>query len=222
MQLKEKEKKIITQILVFFVIAVVLTNIAQKYSVEYSYEQNKTKRDLQDRESSLNANLAGIEDAQLKFRLNNKQFKELQKKGFVDRSQRQDPVNWIKVMQKIKTERRLNVVNFNFGEGFTLQPGSSIYTDGSTAGINILDMEISMPMLHDLDIFMFSKELEERTDSILFPVECTIIRSEEVFDLKISDNFSGLCNFIWVAINDPESKVKGEEEVTEQKVSDAQ
>ena len=68
-----------------------------------------------------------------------------------------------------------------------------------------MEMELSMPMLHDLDMFMFIEELKARVDDQFFPVQCRITRSQAQFALQIRNNFKALV-ILSVAIYDPESR----------------
>ncbi|WOV90448.1 MAG: hypothetical protein R1F54_07870 [Candidatus Zeuxoniibacter abyssi] len=206
MQIQEKEKRIISKVFIFFVVFVVIPNLVSNYVTRYSYDGRNVQKKLQREERDLNVQLESIEDARVKFRKNDVSYRQWREKGAVSKDTRQDPVEWIKMMGQIKKDRRLNVVRFKFGNGFTIPAESSAYTKGSTAEINLLEMELSMPMLHDLDMFMFIEELKARVDDQFFPVQCRITRSQAQFALQIRNNFQGSCNFVWVAIYDPESR----------------
>ena len=216
MQIQAKEKRIISKVFVFFLVFVIAPNVASNYVHQYSSDEQKEHNKLQRDEKNLRFKLEGIGDAREKFRKNDVSYRQWREKGVVSKNIRQDPVEWIKVMGQVKKDRRLNVVQFKFGNSFNVPSERSKYTNGSTAEINILEMELSMPMLHDLDIFMFIEDIQDRIDDYFFPVQCWITRTEAQFALRVRDNFNGSCDFIWVAIYDPLSEEEKEEEKSDE------
>ena len=128
MQIQEKEKRIISKVFIFFVVFVVIPNLVSNYVTRYSYDGRNVQKKLQREERDLNVQLESIEDARVKFRKNDVSYRQWREKGAVSKDTRQDPVEWIKMMGQIKKDRRLNVVRFKFGNGFTIPAESSAYT----------------------------------------------------------------------------------------------
>lgn len=204
--LTEKEKKYGILVTIVVAICIVLPKYSENYSYQLLNEEKSRSANLQNELAELSLKLDGIEDERKILLANQEDYISWVDRGVV---QSQNPVAWIKKMQKIQTDRKLFPLKFNFLDEEVLEPDSSYLTEGSTVSLITRRLEFNMNMLHDLDLFMLLSNLRKETEgeSLFFPIECSVERIESDFQLANRANLSADCKFDWVATLDPEKKI---------------
>ena len=201
----KKERKMIFTIAVFFFLFAIVPSFLNEHSKKYYSKTLNEKQNLSSNVNVLKEDLEGIDKK-----------KEVLKKyidtyqTLIDKNAMVSPshVELVKVMKLIANTRRQNAVKFSFDDIIKNKPDSSIYTKGSNAFIEMHPLEISMPMLHDLDIYMFIESLESRTDYLFYPVRCEMERLSDQFSLSDKNNMIGFCRLVLYSINDPDRKIE--------------
>ena len=202
MQLGPKEKNVIVRAAVVFVVAVIVPSYLTDEANLYRNSEVNRQQQLQNQKSDLQAKLDGIEEQRQLFRRNLESYNRWQDRGAITESV--DPVAWLDIMKQIRERRRLSGIAYDFGDNISIAPEQTEYTKGGSANINMVPMQVSMPMLHDMDMFMFLEDLASQTDELFFPVSCTLDRLEADFSPVVRNNVSAECQVVWIFMQDPD------------------
>ena len=200
MKFSEKEKKLIILVAIVAAIAVGLPIVGKQYGNEYLNRETNKRNNLQNELEELAQSLANIEERRRLIQTNRENYLQLVELGVVGN---QNPVPWVNLMKEITTRRALNPLSYDFLDEVTHPPGISELTAGSTVNIASWQMSLALPMLHDLDMFMFLSDLKESTKSLFFPIECFFSRVEDEFELINRVNVNSECQVSWVFVKDP-------------------
>ena len=196
------EKTLAVKMAVVTLVAVIVPYYLAGAAVDYLQSQIGKQQSLQ---AELNDVRAKRRDITTQKRLLDNHLESYQQwlaRGVI--AENADTTKWRNVMYDIKQKRGLGVINFDFGASKRMPPEESIYTKDSTASIAMLPMRISMPMLHDMDMFMFLGDLSNRAAGVFFPVSCRMTRLEQGFAAVVRDNIKGECEVVWVFMQDPD------------------
>ena len=205
--LTPKERNLAIAVAVIFALTVVAPNFALQYTNQYIGEQRSLKRTLEGEIAQLQDRLAGIEDERQAVRANRADYLRWVEAGAVG-DQKLRAVSWVKSMKRIVTNRKLFPLSVDFDDEPTLLAAAdSPFTTGSSVQVRFWNMSMSMPMLHDLDVLMFFEAMDQRVDSMFFPVECSFNLLHQEFLLERRENMSSDCRLVWVSAHDPETKV---------------
>jgi hypothetical protein len=212
MKLTKRENNLLAGFAVFVALCIALPWAGETYSSQYLARQEQAVTRLQAEVTSFEERIAGIDEQRRLIQTNRQDYLNWVGRGVVGR---QDPVEWIKAMQAIQQRRRLFVADFGFeGESARLSPPSaSPLTADSSVNLAFWRMNLAMPMLHDLDIFMFLGDLRANTGSFFFPTNCALERVTGRFELNKRVNLRGNCVLEWVSVNDPSKREGLEEEL---------
>ena len=202
MQLGPKEKSVIIKATLMFVIAVVVPSYLTDEASGYRNTEVSRQQRLQNQRADLQAKLDGIEEQRQLFRRNLESYNHWEERGAITESI--DPVGWLDIMRQIRQRRRLSGISYDFGDNISLSPDRAEYTKNGTANINMVPMRVSMPMLHDMDMFMFLEDLASQADELFFPVACTLDRLEADFSPVVRNNVNAECHVVWVFMLDPD------------------
>ena len=202
MQLGPKEKNVIVRAALVFVVAVVVPSYLTDEASNYRNTEVSRQQQLQNQRADLQAKLDGIEEQRQLFRRNLESYNRWQERGAITESV--DPVGWLNLMRQIRQQRRLSGISYDFGDNITVSPEGAEYTKEGTANINMIPMRVEMPMLHDMDMFMFLEDLASQADELFFPVSCTLDRLEADFSPVVRNNVNAECHVVWVFMQDPD------------------
>lgn len=208
-KLGDKEKKLLGAVAVVFLIAFVVPQFLGDYALRYRSEQGSAQRQYQDSIASVRQDLDSIEDRKEILRRYVSRYQSLVERRVLSLP---DSVELVKEMKGIAEERRQNATTFQFDDNARLQPANTVYTKNSTIGVDVYPLNVEMGMLHDMDIFMFMESLDDKVESISFPVRCSLILVESEFVVSNRENMQGACRINWYAVNDPDRNVKTAEE----------
>lgn len=208
MNFSQKEKNLAIIFLVVVFLAGVLPYWGDKYSIEYLNRENGIKSELEQELQKLTADLADIENRRRVLQGNREAYLQWVQRGVVGA---QDPVPWVNLMKDITLKRSLNPVEYSFRQEVDFAPGDFYLTKDSTVNFSSWEMDVSLPMLHDMDMFMFIGDLQKDADSFFLPLECSFSRLEEEFELINRPNINSECRLAWMSVKDPASNVNREQ-----------
>ncbi len=212
-----REKKLIGIVAVVFVLAFVLPQVLSEYARGYSSEELSKKQAQEAQIATLRKDLDGIEERKDILRRYIRRYQSLVDRDVITLP---GPVDLVNKMKKISADRRQKAVQFMFGDTRRLQAEDTIYTKDSTVQIEIYPLELSMGMLHDLDIFMFMESIEDQVSSLAFPVKCTMERLTSEFVVTDRENMQATCRINWYSVSDPDRRINtGQEAETEETAS---
>lgn len=205
--LTEREKRLVIFIAAVFAVAVLgpyfgMQWVQQDLQQQRSLESN-TRRQLDD----YRIRLSGIEDEREAVRSNRENYLKWVSRGVVGQ---QDPVNWVKVMKAVQTERGFFPLSYQFEPESLEDPALSPFTAESSVNLRLWEMTAEMAMLHDLDMLVFLEELNKKISSFFFPVECNFSLLQTEFSLVNQQNMEASCRLVWISVEDPMSRVVGE------------
>ncbi len=204
MQLGPKEKSVVVKAVAVFVFAVAAPSYLAEEAGAYRQREVQRQTQLRSQHADLQNKLSGIEEQRRLFRRNLTSYNRWQERGLI--SPNFDPTEWVKTMKAIKEKRRLGAINYDVGDRVKVDTTNSMYTDteGGSASIHMVPMRVAMPMLHDMDIFMFLEDLASQVDELFFPVSCNITRLQDGFSPVVRENARGECDLVWVFMEDPD------------------
>lgn len=201
--LTQREKKLVISMGIFLVLILIAPAFGLQYAQDYLSQQQSEKRELENEIVELRNRLDGIEEEREAVRANRENYLRWVRRGVVGE---QNPVGWVKTMQRLQEERYLFPLKYEFNPEQLLTPDASPFTAGSTVRLRLWEMYINMAMLHDLDMLMFLDALNQEISSLLFPVECDFSLLEDEFSLVDRENMSANCTLVWVSAEDPAIK----------------
>lgn len=202
MQLGVRETTLLIKIAVVVVVAVIVPAVLSGTADEYRQEEVNRQQSLRAELREVSGNRTDLAEQKRLYDSYLESYELWQERGVV--TDTVDRTVWRNVMYDIKQRRDLGVIDFTFGEGRRVLPKDSVHTEESTASIEVLPMNISMPMLHSMDIFMFLGDLSKRAQGVFFPLSCEMTRLEPGFDAVLRNNLRGECEIVWVFVYDPE------------------
>lgn len=206
--LSRREKRLLVIIGAFFFLTVVAPGFGLQYADGYAREQENLKGSLEQEIVDIRERLAGIEDEREQVRANRANYIRWVESGVVGE---QDPVRWVRAAQKVQDDRGLFPLAYDF-ESEALQPPSlSPFTAESSVQMRLWELNVQMPMLHDLDFLMFIQSMGEEWDGFMFPVDCSFNLVQSEFALEKRPNMDSQCKFVWVSAHDPETRIAGPE-----------
>jgi hypothetical protein len=209
-----REKKLIVIVAVVFAIAFVLPQVLTEYASGYRSAELQKKQERETQIATLRKDLDGIEERKDILRRYIRRYQSLVDRDVITLP---GPVDLVNKMKKISSDRRQKAVQFMFGDTRRLQSDETIYTKDSSVQIEIYPLELSMGMLHDLDIFMFMESIEEQVSSLAFPVKCSMERLTNDFVVTDRENMQATCQINWYSVNDPDRRrITPEEEEAEE------
>ena len=208
MNFSQKEKRLAIIFLAVVLLTAVLPYWGGKYSIDYLNRESNLKSQLQRELQELASDLADIEDRRRVLQGNRENYLQWVQRGVVGT---QDPVPWVNLMKDITIQRSLNPVEYSFSEEVNFAPDDFYLTKDSTVNFSSWEMSMSLPMLHDMDMFMFISDLQKDADSFFFPLQCSFSRLEKEFELINRVNVNSECRLAWLSVKDPDSNVNREE-----------
>ena len=204
-----RERKLIVIVAVVFVIAFVLPQVLSEYASGYRSAELQKKQEREATIATLRKDLDGIEERKDILRRYIRRYQSLVDRDVITLP---GPVDLVNKMKKISTDRRQKAVEFMFGDTRRLQSEDTIYTKDSSVQIEIYPLELSMGMLHDLDIFMFMESIEDQVSSLAFPVKCSMERLTSDFVVTDRENMQATCQINWYSVNDPDRRLTNPED----------
>ena len=207
--IQEREKTLFKVLVAVVIFALAAPEYANQWGAEYLSQESRRRDNLEAKVADLTERLAGIEDQRQLLRRFINDYRKWESSGSLDDH---DLISWVRTMEGIKNERKLFQIAFNFGDERMLSPGVSKFTDGSSAAMSLVEMQVEMDMLHDMDFLMFMESLDQRTSALFFPTNCEITRETERFALQQRVNMKSSCLIKWLAVRDPDRKAAAEEE----------
>ena len=201
--LTQREKKLIILMGVFLAVVIFAPAFGLQYAQDYLRQQQSEKRELENEIVELRNRLDGIEEEREAVRANRENYLRWVKLGVVGE---QNPVDWVKVMQRVQNQRYLFPMSYSFNPAQLLSPAASPFTNGSTVQLRLWEMDVEMSMLHDLDMLMFLDAMGKETNSLFFPVECDFRLLQTEFSLVDRENMKSNCRLVWLSAEDPEIK----------------
>ena len=207
-QLSKKEKNLLVRVAV--VLAILLgagRGIEFGYG-KYEAEERKENTSLKRQRTDLTERLATINEEE---RLQQEFATSYQ--GFVDQGFIGDEprLEWIAKIQEIVRKRRLYNVSYALGNRVSHAPSSFDFTAGSTINVQSTGMNISMPMLHDLDFLMFLDDYAANVPGVFIPISCSMsggTRTKQ-FEVELKENFRADCKVEWLTVEDPDRGKQG-------------
>ena len=206
--IQEREKTLFKVLVAVLVFALAAPEFANQWGSEYLAKESRQRENLESKVADLTERLAGIEDQRQLLRRFINDYRKWESSGSLDDH---NLISWVRTMEEIKNERKLFQIAFNFGDERTLVPSDSKFTDGSTAAMSLVEMQVEMDMLHDMDFLMFMESLDQSTSALFFPTECELTRETERFALQQRVNMKSTCLIKWLAVRDPDRKAAAEE-----------
>lgn len=206
--IQEREKTLFKVLVAVLIFALAAPEFANQWGTEYLNRESQRRDNLESKVADLTERLAGIEDQRQLLRRFINDYRKWESSGSLDDH---NLIGWVRAMESIKNERKLFQVGFNFGDERILTPNSSKFTDGSSASMSLVNMQVEMEMLHDMDFLMFMESLDQRTSALFFPTECELTRETERFQLQQRVNMKSTCLIKWLAVRDPDRKAAVEE-----------
>ena len=210
--IQEREKTLAKVLVAMVLFALVAPKFANDWSVEYLNSESRRRENLEAKVADLTERLAGIEDQRQLLRRFINDYRKWDDSGSLDDH---NLISWVRTMESIKNQRKLFDISFNFGDQRQLPSSGSKFTDGSTAAISLVEMQVEMDMLHDMDFLMFMESLDQGTSALFFPTQCEITRQTDEFALQQRVNLHSSCLIKWLAVRDPDRKVSQEGESEE-------
>ena len=207
--IQEREKTLFKVLAAVLIFALAVPEFANQWGSEYLTKESRRRDNLESKVADLTERLAGIEDQRQLLRRFINDYRKWESSGSLDDH---NLINWVRTMESIKNERKLFQIAFNFGDERMLTPNASKFTDGSTAAMSLVEMQVEMEMLHDMDFLMFMESLDQQTSALFFPTECELTRETERFALQQRVNMKSNCLIKWLAVRDPDRKAAAEEE----------
>lgn len=196
MQFGIRETTLLIKLAVVLALTVVVPGVFANWADGYRQEAVNRGQSLQTALREVRENLADVIQQKELYDNFQDSYELWQSRGVV--TDTVDSASWRNVMYEIKQKRKLGVVDFSFGDSLLVASADSTFTADSTARIGVLPMNLSMPMLHDMDIFMFLDDLAKRADGMFIPLLCEMTRLEVDFDAVLRDNIRGTCEIIWI------------------------
>ena len=201
--IQEREKTLAKVLVAVVIFAFAVPEYANQWSSEYLDSESRRRENLEAKVADLTERLAGIEDQRQLLRRFINDYRKWDASGSLDDH---NLISWVRTMEAIKNQRKLFDISFNFGDQRQLQPDASRFTEGSTAAISLVEMQVQMDMLHDMDFLMFMESLDQGTSALFFPTDCTVNRVTENFALQQRVNLEASCLIKWLAVRDPDRK----------------
>ena len=206
--IQEREKTLAKIMVAVVLFALVAPKFANEWGTEYLNQESRRRENLEAKVADLTERLAGIEDQRQLLRRFINDYRKWDDSGSLDDH---NLISWVRTMEAIKNQRKLFDISFNFGDQRQLNPGDSKFTDGSTAAISLVEMQVEMDMLHDMDFLMFMESLDQGTSALFFPTQCEIQRTTAEFALQQRVNMHSSCVIKWLAVRDPDRKASQNE-----------
>ena len=211
-KLGNKEKRLITTVVVVFIVALVGPNVLGQYASQYEREKSQEVSAAKIKLTEAQNKLDGFEDEKKILRRYVDRYNELIENNEISRP---DVIDVVKKMKAIGIKRKLHIATtFDFADEIVVEPEESMYMKDSNVKIGIHPLNIQMGMLHDLDIFMFMESLGDQVSSRLFPVKCSMSLLEPEFAIVERENMEASCEIHWYSVDDPERNTKTEETTT--------
>ncbi|MGI9338322.1 MAG: hypothetical protein ACR2P4_07435 [Gammaproteobacteria bacterium] len=200
MPIGARERNLLIKIVIVVIITIVTPNYFSDWADVYRREAVSRGQTLQTELREVRTNRKNVTEQRRLYDAYLTSYQLRQDRGVVAGTV--DRVGLRNVMYDIKQKRRLGVIDFTFGTSQRVPSEESVFTEGSTANIGILPMHVSMPMLHDMDIFMFLDDLSKRAAGVFVPLSCEMTRLEADFSAALRDNVRGECDVVWVVVDD--------------------
>lgn len=207
-KLGSKEKNLLGAVVVVFLFAFVGPQFLGDYAVIYRNAQGGIKQGFEKNIATIRQDLDSIEDRKEILRRYINRYQLLVEREVLALP---NPVDLVKHMKAIATERRQNATKFEFGDNVIVPSASTAYTADSTINVNVSPLNVEMGMLHDMDMFMFMESLDSKLPNISFPVQCSMELVQIEFAVTNRENMRGVCQINWYAVTDPDQNVKTED-----------
>lgn len=207
-QLSPKENRLLIIMGIIFFVTVLGPGFGAQYAEAYLMEQEALRNSLTKEIGDYDKRLSEIDGERETIRANQQEYLKWVERGVVGS---QDPVGWVKTMQRIQKSRKLFPLAYRLGEEIVHPPSLSPFTaiENSSVGIRMWNMNLSMAMLHDLDVLMFLEQLRSEANAIFFPIECKFQSIHSEFSLVSRENITAECVLTWVSVEDPDRKDQG-------------
>lgn len=210
--LGKKEKRLLTLIGVVVVITVVVPTFLTDEALSYRRDKESAKNNLDKKIRELRENLDSVEERRAQIRRYITKYQSLVTRRVMDAP---DTVSLVRHMREISNQRKQPATTFSFADSVELQSDKLGAVEGSSIIVSAHPMELSMQMLHDMDLFMFLESLQERVTNLSFPVSCQFTLLEPEFAIQRRENMTGTCEVVWYSVMDPDSNVDANGEIKE-------
>ena len=227
LQITDKEKRLAVKLAVLGAVSFGLVWGGEKYVTQFTSDGRTSNEALKTEENDYKTRLSRIQDEE---RLQNQfveSYKRYQERGLILGSEfsedselatEQDEIRRLALLerlQEIQQNRKLFSVVSRLTRPTNLPSSFSEYTAESNVAVRTNVMNVTMPMLHSLDMLMFLNDFYDDADNRFVPVHCQMIRSGGFSDnpdelLNASEKLDGECDLVWLTIFDPlQGKVTG-------------
>ena len=233
MGLNQVEKNLAIKVVILIAVLYGLVWASNKYIAEFTNTERSTNSNLKEELQDFQQRLGQIQvEEQLQTQYVS-EYNQFQSAGRIiseaeaDRSSENEEIRRLELLTKLKdiiNARQFFEANYTLSSPENLPQGFTGETEASTILIRSTRMDITMSLLHSLDILMLINDFYDEQTNRFVPIECTLqltndaLRSGSQQDrrlalFEVTENIEATCGLVWLSVFDPElEKVEGEDE----------